>query len=100
MDDGCGIQAEGAGARQQSGPLAFRRDQIPLDADSLASLSQILVTLTQSLDTDSAANRRTAAQMLALSTALDPGNSKARDLITEFQQNRDRKNAEEDAEQI
>ena len=82
------------------GPLAFRRDQIPLDADSLASLSQILVTLTQSLDTDSAANRRTAAQMLALSTALDPGNSKARDLITEFQQNRDRKNAEEDAEQI
>jgi hypothetical protein len=82
------------------GPLAFRRDQIPLDADSMASLSRILVNLTQALDTENATNRRTAAQMLALSTALDPGNSKARNLITEFQRNRDRKNTEEDAEQI
>jgi hypothetical protein len=82
------------------GPIAFRRDQIPLDADSMASLSRILVNLTQALDTGNATNRRTAAQMLALSTALDPGNSKARNLIAEFQRNGDRENAEEDAEQI
>ncbi len=82
------------------GPLAFRRDQIPLDADSMANLSRILVNLIQALDTENAANRRTAAQMLALSTALDPGNSKARSLITDFEQSRHRENTEKDAEQI
>jgi hypothetical protein len=67
------------------GPVAFRRDRIPLDADMMASLSRQLVTLAEGLDAESAANRRTAAQMLALSSALDPGNSKARDLISTLQ---------------
>ena len=67
------------------GPVAFRRDRIPLDVESMARLSSALVTLASGLDGNSAVTRRAAAQMLALATALDPGNLKARALISEMQ---------------
>lgn len=50
----------------------------------MASISRQLVTLARGLDGESAAKRRTAAQVLALSTALDPGNSQARALIADL----------------
>jgi hypothetical protein len=82
------------------GPLAFRRDQIPLDSDSMTSLSHTLVTLIQTLDLSTAANRRTAAQMLALATALDPGNGRARNLIGELQKNHLKGKSEAGEDQI
>lgn len=66
------------------GPVAFRRDQVPLDADSMSGLSRQLVTMAEGMDTEKDENRRTIAQMLALATALDPGNGKARELISQF----------------
>lgn len=67
------------------GPVAFRRDRIPLDSDAISGLSRNLETLARGLNTVTAAERRCAAQILALSLALDPSNSKARALIQEFQ---------------
>ncbi len=67
------------------GPVAFRRDKIPLDADTMANLSKQLEVLATGLDGGTAENRRGAAQMLALATALDPSNSSARELITRLQ---------------
>ncbi|MES2921252.1 MAG: hypothetical protein V4819_06890 [Verrucomicrobiota bacterium] len=72
-------------AAPAEGPVAFRRDQVPLDAETMAGLSRQLMTLAQGLKADTAAERRTAAQMLALSTALDPGNAKARDVLADFE---------------
>lgn len=80
------------------GPVAFRRDRVPLDADAMASLSRDLVTLASGLDAESAVNRRAAAQMLALATALDPGNSKAREVISKFEKGRQSPDA--DAQQL
>lgn len=67
------------------GPVAFRRDRIPLEAEAMAGLSRQLATLAEGLDFKTAANRRAAAQMLALAAALDPANSKTRELIAGFQ---------------
>jgi len=67
------------------GPLPFRRDRIPLEVEQIARLSNQLESLVLGLDPTLGANRRAAAQMLALATALDPSNTSARDLITDFQ---------------
>lgn len=67
------------------GPVAFRRDQISLDVDTMARLSKTLGTLAQGLDAGTPAERRGAAQMLALATALDPSNAAARGLINDFE---------------
>ena len=67
------------------GPVAFRRDQVPLDPETMAALSLQLVTLAQGQAAETAADRRAAAQMLALATALDPGNAKAREVLAEFE---------------
>ncbi len=80
------------------GPVAFRRDQIPLDAETMAGLSRQLVVLTQGLDGETATHRRAAAQMLALAIALDPGNNQARGLIAGFEAGKRR--PEIDAEQL
>jgi hypothetical protein len=69
------------------GPVAFRRDRVPLNAEAMTDLSRQLATLAEGLDFKSAASRRGAAQILALSAALDPANGKARELITQFQNN-------------
>ena len=66
------------------GPVAFRRDKVPLDTNTMANLSKQLEVLAAGLNRNTAENRRGAAQMLALSTALDPSNSSARELITLF----------------
>lgn len=66
------------------GPVAFRRDRIPLDADAMAGLSKNLETLARGLNAATADDRRGAAQMLALSLALDPANAKAREVINEY----------------
>jgi hypothetical protein len=72
-------------AAPAEGPVAFRRDQVPLDAETMAVLSRQLVTLAQAQNAETAADRRAAAQMLALSTALDPGNAKAREVLSDFE---------------
>ena len=66
-------------------PVSFRRDRVPLDAETMADLSRQLVTLAESVDFETAVNRRAAAQMLALAAALDPANGRTRELITDFQ---------------
>lgn len=66
------------------GPVAFRRDQVPLDAETMAGLSRQLVVLTLGLEAETAANRRAAAQMLAIAIALDPGNNQARGVVAGF----------------
>lgn len=67
------------------GPVAFRRDKVPLDADAIADLSKHLETLARGQGTATAGDRRRIAQMLALATALDPSNSSARELIAGFE---------------
>lgn len=57
----------------------FRRDQLPIDTDSMVTLSSSLTLLTQSEPLKSAEQRRAAAQSLALALALDPANTTARD---------------------
>jgi hypothetical protein len=69
------------------GPVPFRRDKLPLDADAIGSLSRNVESLAQGLHLEGAADRRGAAQMLALALALDPGNSPARKLVSVFQKN-------------
>lgn len=67
------------------GPVSFRRDKVPLDAETMANLSKQLEVLATNLDGATAEHRRGAAQMLALATALDPSNSSARERITRLQ---------------
>ncbi len=63
------------------GPVAFRRDRVPLDADTMSGLSRHLTTLARTQPMASPADRRTAAQLLALAQALDPGNAATRELL-------------------
>jgi len=67
------------------GPVAFRRDRVPLDVETMARLAEQLVALARSQDGDSAASRRRVAQMLALSLALDPAKVGARSLIASYE---------------
>jgi hypothetical protein len=76
------------------GPLAFRRDRLPLDVETMADLSEKLATLADGLDPQTAPERRGAAQMLALSLALDPGNSRARGLIEDFTADKHKRDAD------
>ncbi len=66
------------------GPVAFRRDKIPLEVDTMAGLSKQLEMMARGLSADTPSKRRAAAQMLALSLALDPANAKAREVIAEY----------------
>lgn len=67
------------------GPVPFRRDRIPLDADAMAGLAKQLEILARGLDAQSPEDRRGAAQMLAVAMALDPGNDRARQLLAAYQ---------------
>ena len=78
------------------GPVAFRRDKLPLDADAMSSLSKQVETLARGLNAETAEDRRGAAQMLALAMALDPANARARDLLATYQAGRHHPNAEAD----
>lgn len=63
------------------GPVPFRRDKLPVDVDTMASLSRQLVSLAGAMGVEEAEGRRHVAQMTALALALDPANRRARDLI-------------------
>ena len=78
------------------GPVAFRRDRIPLDADAMAGLSKELEELADGLNPKTAASRRGVAQMLALAMALDPANARARELVSKYRDGRNK--SDEDAE--
>ena len=77
--------ASGQFAPPGAGPVPFRRDRIPRDADAMAGLSRQLETLAHGLSAETPEDRRGAAQMLALALALDPSNIKARQLIGDYQ---------------
>ncbi len=62
----------------------FRRDLLPIDTDSMVTLSNDLAVLSHGIPLKTAAERRAAAQSLALALALDPANSEARDKISEL----------------
>lgn len=68
------------------GPVAFRRDKIPLDVDAMSGLSRNLIILADALDGDTPVRRRSAAQMMALALALDPANGRARELMLAYQE--------------
>jgi len=86
--------AAGEFAPPTEGPIAFRRDRLPLDVETMADLSEKLATLADGLDPQTAPERRGAAQMLALSLALDPGNSRARGLIENFTADKHKRDAD------
>jgi hypothetical protein len=86
---GTGLSLDAAEfAPPAEGPVAFRRDRIPLDPDAMAGLSKSLETLARALNAETPADHRGAAQMLALALALDPANAKARELVTVYQEDR------------
>lgn len=75
----------GTFAPPAEGPVPFRRDRLPLDADTMRSLSAQLTALADGTTGETAAARRCAAQMLALSVAIDPANTRARTLLEQFE---------------
>ena len=68
------------------GPVAFRRDKLPLDADAIGALSRNVESLARGLNAETPEDRRGAAQMIALALALDPANAQARRLVTAFEE--------------
>jgi len=65
----------------QEGPVAFRRDRLPLDPETMTTLSEQLRVLAIGQGKESAEGRRATAQMLALALALHPANAQARTLV-------------------
>ena len=62
----------------------FHRDRLPIDTDSMTSLSGQLSLLAQGASLESPQFRRATAQILALALSLDPANSTARSSLTEI----------------
>lgn len=62
----------------------FRRDQLPIDVETMKKLSRQLTTLCASLDKENPEQQRTAAQFLALAQSLDPVNQETADLLDLF----------------
>lgn len=60
----------------------FRRDALPIDADSMSQLSLHLTFLARAAEMDSPPARRSVAQALALAVAMDPEASAAPDLLS------------------
>ena len=77
--------AAGKFALPAEGPVAFRRDRLPLDVDTMGKLSMQLVELAKAVGGTTPTERRGAAQMLALAIALDPGNARARRVLEDFE---------------
>ncbi len=67
------------------GPVVFRRDRLPLDADTMTDLADQLAVLANGQGGDEAVKRRLVAQMLALALALQPGHSEAIRILDKFQ---------------
>jgi len=70
------------------GPVPFRRDRIPLNAETMDLLSKNLCALARQNKTMDAQGLRGAAQMLALALALNPENTNAHELVTKYKENR------------
>lgn len=68
-------------AAPREGPVAFRRDRVPLDVGTMANLSDELSVLAHAQKLDSPRGRRTTAQILALALALNPANADARSAV-------------------
>ncbi len=62
----------------------FRLDKLPIDTDSMEALSKSLTILPANVPLTGAAERRAAAQSLALALALDPANSAAREYLSKL----------------
>lgn len=82
------------------GPVAFRRDRVPLDTEAMAQLSNQLAILADETDGSTPEVRRGAAQMLALSLGLDPSNKRARAMLGEFETGSHRPVADRDKVKI
>lgn len=59
----------------------FRRDQLPIDVETMKQLSSQLATLCATLDSEDTSQQRTAVQFLALAQALDPVNRNAQEML-------------------
>jgi hypothetical protein len=66
----------------------FRRDQLPIDVETMKQLSSQLTTLSLTLDPHDPSQQRSAAQFLAIAQALDPINRSAQDAIERFAKER------------
>ncbi len=66
------------------GPVPFRRDRVPLEAGAMTGLSKSLGVLARGLKPKTAAERRGAAQMVALALALNPGDQETREIISQY----------------
>ena len=73
-----GILSAAPFAAPREGPVAFRRDRVPLDVSTMANLSDELSLLAHAQKQESARERRNTAQMLALALSLNPANAEAR----------------------
>ena len=62
----------------------FRRDQLPIDVETMKQLSSQLATLCASLNSGDPGQQRAAAQFLALAQALDPVNRQAQDMLEQY----------------
>lgn len=62
----------------------FRRDALPMDADTMSQLSMHLTLLARAAAMDSPPARRSVAQALALAVAMDPEGSNAPDLLSKI----------------
>jgi hypothetical protein len=80
------VFAAGPFPMPKDGPVPFRRDRLPLDADTLRGLSGELVVLGRSQDIETPEGRHVAAQSLALALALDPMNPSARETLESFRE--------------
>lgn len=67
------------------GPVAFRRDRLPLDVDTMRVLAGELGVLAHGQGGENPVSRRTVAQMLALALALQPANPDARRSLEQFE---------------
>ncbi len=63
------------------GPVPFRRDKLPVDVDTMSTLSRQLTMFTGARVADDPDELRAVAQMIALALALDPENRAAKELI-------------------
>jgi len=84
--------AGGPFAGPKEGPPSFRRDRIPLEVADMRRLSDSLATMSTVIKDERAEDRRLAAQCIALSLALEPGNRDARRLLSAWEDGRYRTN--------
>ncbi len=68
------------------GPVPFRRDKLPVDVDTMTTLSREVLSLTAADMEKGPARLRAWAQMTALALALDPANRQARETLEQLQQ--------------